>query len=211
MFITNTERLLRLNLQFFGEAGADTGAEATEDATATATETETENEKMFTRDEVLALLQSETDKRVTAALKTQQKKFDKQLSLSKLDGDERAKAEKDARIAELEELLRERDIASNKSELKSVLASRGLSAEFADILNITDDIEASQANIDKLDKLFKAAVKAEVEKRLAGSAPKGNGATATADMTKEDFAKLPLSKQAEIYRQNPELYKKLTN
>lgn len=190
---------------------ATAGAEATEGATATATETETENEKMFTRDEVLALLQSETDKRVTAALKTQQKKFDKQLSLSKLDGDERAKAEKDARIAELEELLRERDIASNKSELKSVLASRGLSAEFADILNITDDIEASQANIDKLDKLFKAAVKAEVEKRLAGSAPRGASATATAEMTKEDFAKLPLSKQAEIYRQNPDLYKKLTN
>ena len=33
------------------------------------------------------------------------KKFDKQLSLSKLDGDERAKAEKDNRIAELEEQL----------------------------------------------------------------------------------------------------------
>ena len=53
----------------------------------------------------MALLQSETDKRVTAALKTQQKKYEKQLSLSKLDGDERAKAEKDNRIAELEEQL----------------------------------------------------------------------------------------------------------
>ena len=57
--------------------------------------------KTYTQEEVLALLQSETDKRVTAALKTQQKKFDKQLSLSKLDGDAREKAEKDARIQEL--------------------------------------------------------------------------------------------------------------
>lgn len=188
---------------------ATAGAEATEPATATEN---TENtEKLFSHDEVLQLLQRETDKRVTEALKTQQKKYEKQLSLSKLDGEERAKAEKDARIAELEEMLRDRDIANNKSELKSVLASRGLSAEFADIINITDDIEASQANIDKLDKLFKAAVKAEVEKRLAGSAPKGNGAAATAEMTKEEFAKLPLSKQAEIYRTNPELYKKYTN
>lgn len=176
----------------------------------TATET-TETAKTYTQEEVLQLLQSESDKRVAQALKTQQKKYEKQLSLSKLDGEERAKAEKDARIAELEEMLRERDIANNKSELKSVLASRGLSAEFADILNITDDIEASQSNIDKLDKLFKAAVKAEVEKRLAGNAPKGNSATPSAEMTKEEFAKLPLSKQAEIYRQNPELYKKLTN
>ena len=177
------------------------------------TETATENteSKTYTQDEVLQLLQRETDKRVTEALKTQQKKYEKQLSLSKLDGDQREKAEKDARIAELEEMLRDRDIANNKSELKSVLASRGLSAEFADIINITDDIETSQSNIDKLDKLFKAAVKAEVEKRLAGSAPKGNGATANAEMTKEEFSKLPLSKQAEIYRTNPELYKKLTN
>lgn len=207
MLITNTERLmLRLNLQFFAEGGADTGAD---EATEIATET-TETAKTYTQEEVLALLQRESDKRVTEALKTQQKKYEKQLSLSKLDGDERAKAEKDARIAELEEMLRERDIATNKSELKSVLSSRGLSAEFADIINITDDIEASQSNIDKLDKLFKAAVKAEVEKRLAGNAPKGNSATATAEMTKEEFAKLPLSKQAEIYRTNPELYKKLT-
>lgn len=183
-----------------------TGAD---EATETATETN-DTAKTYTQEELLALLQSETDKRVAQALKTQQKKFDKQLSLSKLDGDERAKAEKDARIAELEEMIRERDIANNKSELKSVLASRGLSAEFADIINITDDIEASQANIDKLDKLFKLAVKTEVEKRLAGSAPKGNGATITTEMSKEEFAKLPLSKQAEIYRTNPELYKKLT-
>jgi hypothetical protein len=206
MLITNSERqLLRLNLQFFAEEGADTGADGAEDATET-----TETAKTYTQEEVLQLLQSESDKRVAQALKTQQKKYEKQLSLSKLDGDERAKAEKDARIAELEEMLRERDIANNKSELKSVLASRGLSAEFADIINITDDIEASQANIDKLDKLFKAAVKAEVEKRLAGSAPKGNGAATPAEMTKEQFDKLPLSKQQELYQNNPELYKKLT-
>ena len=56
--------------------------------------------KTYTQEEVLALLQSETDKRVTQALNTQKKKYEKQLSLSKLDGDERAKAEKDNRIAE---------------------------------------------------------------------------------------------------------------
>lgn len=42
----------------------------------------TEEVKTYTQDEVLALLQSETDKRVTAALKTQQKKYEKQLSLT---------------------------------------------------------------------------------------------------------------------------------
>ena len=78
--------------------------------------------KTYTQEEVLALIQSESDKRVNQALKTQQKKYEKQLSLSKLDGDERAKAEKDNRIAELEEKIAQMTIESNKSELKSVLS-----------------------------------------------------------------------------------------
>ena len=169
-----------------------------------------ESKTTFTHEEVMALIQSEADKRVSQALKTQQKKYEKQLSLSKLDGDERAKAEKDAEIAELREQLAKFEIERNKSELKSVLASRGLSAEFADILSITDDIEASQANIDKLDKLFKAAVRAEVEKRLAGSTPKGNGAAA-AEITKESAKKMSLAELNELLEKQPELYNKLFN
>lgn len=169
-----------------------------------------ENKTTFTHEEVMALIQSEADKRVSQALKTQQKKYEKQLSLSKLDGDERAKAEKDAEIAELREQLAKFEIERNKSELKSVLASRGLSAEFADILSITDDIEASQANIDKLDKLFKAAVRAEVEKRLAGTTPKGNGAAA-AEITKETAKKMSLAELNELLEKQPELYNKLFN
>lgn len=174
--------------------------------------TAAEETKTYTQEEVLALLQSEADKRVTAALKKQQAKYEKQLSLSKLDGDERAKAEKDNRIAELEQLVAEMNIERNKSELKSVLASRGLSAEFADILAITDDIEASQANIDKLDKLFKASVKAEVEKRLAGNAPKGNGSGApAAEITKESAKKMSMAQMNELAAKNPELFNKLFN
>lgn len=170
-----------------------------------------EEAKTYTKDEVLQLLQAETDKRVTQALKTQQKKYEKQLSLSKLDGDERAKAEKDNRIAELEEQIAQFTVEKNKSELKSVLSSRGLSAEFADIINITDDIESSQANIDKLDKLFKAAVKAEVEKRLAGNTPKGNGAATTTELTAEAAKKLSLAEMEKLKAENPELFKKLFN
>lgn len=167
-----------------------------------------EDTKTYTQEEVLALLQSETDKRVTQALRTQQKKYEKQLSLSKLDGDERAKAEKDNRIAELEEQLAQFTIERNKSELKSVLSARGLSAEFADIVLINDDIEASQANIDKLDKLFKAAVRAEVEKRLAGNTPKGNGTSST-ELTKEDFSKLSMAEKQKLLDSNPDLYNKM--
>ena len=174
------------------------------------TQNEGNEPKTYTEEEVLKLLQSETDKRVSQALKTQQKKYEKQLSLSKLDGAEREKAEKDNRIAELEEQLQLFQTERNKSELKSVLSTRGLSAEFADIINISDDIETSQANIDKLDKLFKAAVKAEVEKRLAGNAPKGNGG-APAEITKEAARKMSLAEISELKEKQPEVYNKLFN
>lgn len=69
-------------------------------------QTQTEETKTYTQEEVLALIQSETDKRVSQALKTQQKKYEKQLSLSKLDGDERAKAERITALLSLRNSLR---------------------------------------------------------------------------------------------------------
>ena len=177
----------------------------------TTTETnEGQEQETYTKEELLALIQSESDRRVTQALETQKKKYEKQLSLSKLDGEEREKAEKDNRIAELEEQLAAFQIEKNKSELKSVLSSRGLSAEFADILSISDDIAASQANIDKLDKLFKAAVKAEVEKRLAGSTPPG-GKNGDKEITKETAKKMSMAELNELASTNPELFAQLFN
>lgn len=179
--------------------------------TITTTETnEGQEQETYTKEELLALIQSESDRRVTQALETQRKKYEKQLSLSKLDGEEREKAEKDSRIAELEEQLAAFQIEKNKSELKSVLSARGLSAEFADILSISDDIAASQANIDKLDKLFKAAVKAEVEKRLAGNTPPG-GKNGDKEITKETAKKMSMAELNELASTNPELFAQLFN
>lgn len=185
------------NINVNGEAAGNNAASTQEEI------------KTYTQEEVLALLQSESDKRVQQALKTQAKKYEKQLSLSKLDGDEREKAEKDNRIAELEERLAQYEIEKNRSELKSVLSSRGLSAEFADIIVINDDIEASQANIDKLDKLFKKAVQTEIEKRLAGNAPKGNRGGATAEYTKENAKKMSLAEMNRLAKTEPEKFKAL--
>ena len=163
--------------------------------------------KTYTAEEVQQLLQSEADRRVQQALATQQKKFEKQLSLSKLDGAEREKAERDQRIAELEEQLKEFTVEKNKSELKSVLSARGLSAEFADIVKISDNLEEAQANIEKLDKLFKDAVKNEVEKRLAGNTPKGNNVSTK--LTKETARKMTIAEMNELSEKDPALFKEL--
>ena len=78
---------------------------------------ETSTEKTYTQEEVLKLIQAEADRRTNQALKTQAKKYEKQLSLSKLDGDEREKAEKDNRIAELEERLAQYEIEKKRIEV----------------------------------------------------------------------------------------------
>lgn len=173
-------------------------------------ETEQKETKTFTEEDVLKLIESESNKRVTEALKKQEKKYQKQLSLAQLDGDERAKAEKDNRIAELEELVAQMNVEKNRSDLKSTLSARGLSAEFADLINITDDLEESQKKIDTLDKLFKAAVKEEVNKRLAANGGAPRSSSASGEITKETFKAMSLSQQAAIARDNRELYNRLT-
>ena len=165
--------------------------------------------KTYTAEEVAKLIQAEADRRTNQALAKQKKEYEKKMSLSNLDEQQRKDAEQQMKIAELEEQLAAFQIEKNRSELKSVLSSRGLSAEFADIIAINDDIEASQSNIDKLDKLFKAAVKSEVEKRLAGNAPKGNGSGTPAEITKEMAKKLSMAELNKLAEEQPELFSKL--
>ena len=173
-------------------------------------ENQAEEVKTYTAEEVAKLVQAESDRRTNQALAKQKKEYEKKMSLSNLDEQQREKAESQMRIAELEEQLAQFQIERNKSELKSVLSSRGLSAEFADIILINDDIEASQANIDKLDKLFKTAVKTEVEKRLAGNTPKGNGNN-SAEITKESVKNMSMAQLSELERTQPELFNKFFN
>ena len=171
-------------------------------------ENQQQEAKTYTAEEVAKLIQAEADRRTNQALAKQKKEYEKKLSLSSLDEQQRKEAEAQMKIEELQNKLAAFQIEKNRSELKSVLGSRGLSAEFADILSISDDLEESQANIDKLDKLFKAAVKAEVEKRLVGNSPKGSGGQSQ-PMTKEDFLKLPMHEMQRLMDSNKEFYTNL--
>lgn len=164
--------------------------------------------KTYSAEEVAKLIQAEADRRTNQALAKQKKEYEKKLSLSSLDEQQRKEAEAQMKIEELQSQLAAFQIEKNKSELKSVLSSRGLSAEFADIINIGEDIEEAQAMIDKLDKLFKASVKAEVEKRLAGNSPKGSGEKSQ-PMTKEEFLKLPMHEMQRLMDSNKEFYTNL--
>lgn len=174
-------------------------------------ETTTEEPKTYTAEEVAKMIQAESDRRTNQALAKQKKEYEKKLSLSSLDEQQRKEAEAQMKIEELQNQVAQFQLEKNRSELKSVLASRNLDVRFADIINITDDLEASQQNIETLDNLFKAAVRAEVEKRLAGNAPKGNGSVNTDTLTKEQARKMPMNERQKLYNTNRELYNKLFN
>lgn len=173
-----------------------------------------QDSKTYTQNEVMTLLQSEADKRVQQALKTQQKKYEKELekqkSLSQLDSEQREQAEKDMRIQELEEKLKEFNIMQTKAEITKVLGDRGLNPKFADLISIEEDVEDAQQKIDLLDKLFKQSVKAEVEKRMGSSVPKTSTVGLDGTITKEEFNKMNLKEQNALYQNNPELYNQLT-
>lgn len=171
--------------------------------------TENTENKTYTQDEVMALLQSEADKRVTQALKKQQKDYEKKLSLSGLDEQQRKQAEKDMEIQELKDKLREFHVMQTKTEITKVLSARGLDARFADLIEIGDDVEEAQARIDNLDKLFKAAVSKEVQARIGSNTPKTSTTGLEGNITKEQFRKMSMSEQTALYQNNKELYEQL--
>lgn len=178
-----------------------------------------EQKESYTAEEVKELLQREGDKRVSEALKKKQrevealrKQIENEKSLSQLDEEARAAAEKDMELAELREQLKDYETAQTKAEVMKVLNARGLSAEFADMLAIGSDQEEAQSLIDSFDKLFKAEVAREVKARLAENSNIPHmGDAKSGKMTKEEFAKLPLAQQQAMYNQDPELVKQLLN
>ena len=160
--------------------------------------------------EIAKMMQSESDRRVSQALAKQKKEYEKKLSLSQLDGAEREKAEKDQYISDLEQKIKDFNILQQRNEVMKTLSGRSLPADIADCLNISDDAEANQQIIATFDKVFKAAVKSEVEKRLAnGNTPKANADPAK--ITKDDFIKMTAEQRTALYRESPDLYRTLAD
>lgn len=169
-------------------------------------------EKTYTESEVQALLQREGDRRVSSALKKQQKEFERKTAeadkLRDMDESQRKEYEYTQRLQELENKEREFAVAQNKLEATKVMANRELPIEFVDYI-VAEDAETMMENITTFERLFKGAVADAVAKKIASPAPKTGSAKQTG-MTKEEFKKLSVAQQTEIFRSNPELYKQMT-
>ena len=165
----------------------------------------------YTEAQVLDMLQKETDRRVSQALKKQEQKFQKQLAeaekLRNMDESQRKEYEFEARLREFEAKEKEFAITQNKLEASKVLSNRNLPVEFVDYI-VADDAETMMANIETFERIFKAAVQDAVSKRISQKTPSASGVSQTG-MTKEQFSKLNIAQKTELYRTNPNLYNQL--
>ena len=172
-------------------------------------ETEVKEEKTYTQEEVNELLQREADRRVSEALKKANRKKEAEIKeatkLAHMNEEEKYRYELEQREKAIEEKERQMALMENKNEAMNALASRGISVALADFV-VAEDAESMMENIKLLEDEFKKSVKAEVEKRLAGSTPKLN--LETEGLTKEDWNKLPIYRQTELLNENPKLYEK---
>ena len=161
----------------------------------------------------IIITQSELDKKIQQAIFTnsqnEKKKYEKELAKQKsligLDDQARLIEEK----KQLEEQLAEFQMTNLKYETAKVLSNKGLNAEFVDFV-VGKDAETTQANIDKLDKLFKAEVLKEVTKKINSTGTKNSNNSSTGEVTREQFKKMNIAERTAILKSNPELFKELS-
>lgn len=181
----------------------------------TVTDTNTEP-KTYTQEEVDKLLQQESDRRVTEALRKAQKKNQEKLreaeKLSKMNDQEKHEYELEQREKAIAEKEHELALAENKAIAMTILSEKGISTTLVDFV-VADDADTMKANIDLLDRAFKVSVRAEVEKRLASNntSPKRQRVESTdPTINREKFKKMSIQEQMRIYDTNPDLYAVLT-
>lgn len=167
--------------------------------------------KTYTQEEVDALLQSESDRRVAQALKKKERELNRKLT----------EAEKLARMSEEDQLrykleLKEQELAAketefalkeNKIQAMKVLSERGIPTDLVDFV-LTDDAETMLNNINTLEKAIKNIVAAEIKNKIPGQDPK-TGTTNTKELTHKEFMKLPTIEKTRIFNEDRDLYNKL--
>ena len=171
-----------------------------------------EEVKTYSEEEVARMLQVEADRRVSQALAKQQAKFKQQMDeaekLRTMNEEQKAQYQLEQRIKEIEAKEKEFALKENRYEAQKIMAEKNIPLAFADFI-VAEDAETMMSNITLFEREFRAAVRAEVDKRIASPAPKA-GIGAAKGITKEEFSKMTLAQQSELYMQDPELFKQLS-
>ena len=127
--------------------------------------------------------------------------------LANMNAEEKLKYELEQKESQIALKEKEYTLKENKFECSKIFESKELPLSLVDLV-VAEDAETMQKNIELLDKEYKKAIKKEVEKRLKGKAPiiadiDFNG------ITKEQFKKMSIAEQSQLYQTNRELYLQL--
>jgi len=171
--------------------------------------TEEETKTTYTQDEVNDLLQREVDRRVTSALKKQETKFKEARRVEQMNEQEKYVYQLEQREKEVAEKEAQLALAEMKNTTSKILADKGISLSLVDLV-VNTDADVTNANIKLLEKAFKESVKAEVQKRLGTDVPKKN-LPLDETLTKKQFDKMTLAEMQQLSKEQPELYRQLTN
>lgn len=176
--------------------------------------------KTYTQEELDAKLQSETDKRVSQAIKTAQEKwqteYEAKLEKEKSEAQRLAQmSEEDKRQEELSK--REKELADREnriknleleSQAKSEMSSNGLPVEFTNYV-MGETAEQVKANITTFKSQWETAIEKAVNERLQGTTPKTATKQSNGGITKEQFKKMSISEKTKLFNEDPDLYNQL--
>lgn len=172
---------LELNLQLFADDGEGT-SEAQANENGEEKGSEGAEVKTFTEEEVQARIQSESDKRVTEALKTARAKWEKEEAEAKKEAErlqslsqkEREEELKAKQLKELEETKAELERVYLERDTIDRLAEENVPVQFKDFL-MGVDAQSTNENIKAFKEVYEAEVQRGVEERLKGKTPSAAG------------------------------------
>ena len=154
-----------------------TNQEANVDATNQEAETSKEQttDKSFTQADIdkaiserLKREKEASEKRIAETLRKEREEWERQ---SKLSEEQRAEEARKQMESELSEKERNLALRENRADARELLIERGIDSTLVDFV-VDVDADKTKENISLLEKAYAQAVKAGVDKALAGTTPK---------------------------------------
>lgn len=176
-----------------------------------------QNQEAFTKEEFEKQLQSQTDKRVTEALKTAKDKWMEEFSektseaekLAGLTAEERARVEFQKEKDAWEQEKTSFEAEKLKLEATKILSAEGLPISFVDYV-ATGNAEQITENIKVFKEAWETALGEAVTGKLKGKAPSsGLQNKDIVNMTKAEFGKLPYKERSKMLAIDPDIVSKL--
>ena len=187
-----------------------------------AVETTVKEEKTFTQDELNKIVAERVAKerrKLDAEILKQQEMQERLIEeesekLAKMTEAEKvkAKAERERKkfeekVARYEAEMKAFEQEKIKNQTMKLLGEKGLPIELCQFIN-SNTADEIMENVEVFEKCWSEAIEKSVSERLRGSIPKTK--VTVGGITKEEFKKMSLSQQAEIARNNKDLYLELS-